>query len=207
MKKLLTYFMIAVVTVSSFTACSEETKNEIIPPMTGYWRCTSIGGSVFGVNTPAIENKYLNLFSIGYVGLVGTGYYTRTGSTDLASTASAVTTITSPLNSSSDWSSFMTSGGFTYDATAKTVTHNLKNGETETFIYEISADGNELKLTTQTASPIGGKSLTSAVGALNSILTFMNSSTINTNTGIVYTYQKSTIAEIAGLLNNSAAGN
>lgn len=95
MKKIITIILATAFSLALFTGCTEDAKDQIYPPMTGYWKCTSIGGTAFGVTSPSIENKYLSLFSIGYVGLAGSGYYTRTGTESLSSTAGAVTALTS----------------------------------------------------------------------------------------------------------------
>ena len=201
MKKVAISFIFFICALTLFTGCSKDTVS--LPPMNGYWLCTGINGTALGINKASIENKYLNLFSIGYVGFATTGYYTRTGATDFSSASSAISTITSgTTGGSSAWSNFFTSGTFTYDKTASTVTHTLKNGETESFKYAISADGNTLTLTKETETSVSG-TVNSVVSAINSILG--STTPISTSVGIIYTYKKSSVAEIISSINSAAA--
>jgi hypothetical protein len=201
--KRITYFLaISFVSVFLLFGCSKDkdSTENIVAPMTGYWLCTGIGGTAFGVNTPSIETKYLNLFSIGYVGLAGTGYYTRTGVKDFASAATSINAITAGTNGGSEsWKNFFTSGLFYYDTGASTVTHTLDNGEKETFVYSISADGNVMTLTTKSVETPTTETVNSVVSAINSII----GTAISTNVGVVYTYKKASVAEIIAAINSS----
>jgi hypothetical protein len=204
MKRITYLFTAFFISVFLLSGCSKDSTENVVAPMTGYWLCTGIGGTAFGVNTPSIESKYLNLFSVGYVGLAGTGYYTRTGVKDFASAATSISTITSGTEGGSTaWQNFFTSGTFSYDTNALTVTHTLDNGEKETFNYSISADGNALTLTTKSVETPATEAVNSVVSAINSILG--TASQISTNVGVVYTYKKATVAEIIAAINSSTA--
>lgn len=203
MKKIIYQITVFLSVIILFSGCSKDSTETVLAPMNGYWLCTGIGGTAFGVNTPSIETKYLNLFSIGYVGLAGTGYYTRTGAKDFESTTSAIGTITSgTTGGSSAWQNFFTSGSFYYDTNASTVTNTLDNGETETLIYSISADGNTMTLTTKSVETPTTETVNSVVSAINSILG--TATQINTNVGVVYTYRKASVTEIINAINSSA---
>ncbi len=197
MKQKIVFLLLLIGSISLFTACEEE---ELLAPMNGYWKCTGINGTAAGFNTSSIESKYLNLFSVGYVGIGSAGYFTRTGAEDLSSAAGAIAVVTGgSTGGAAAWENFFTSGTYTYNTTEKTVTHNLENGETESFSYKISADGNTLTLTKETETAVSG-TINSVVSVLNAIL---GSNTVNTSVGIVYTYQKSSVAEIIAAINNS----
>jgi len=205
MKRITYLFTTFFVSIFLLSGCSKDSTENVVAPMTGYWLCTGISGTAFGVSTPSIQTKYLNLFSIGYVGLAGTGYYTRTGVKDFASAATSINAITSgTTGGSTAWQNFFTSGTFYYDTNALTVTHTLDNGEKETFSYSISADGNTLSLITKSVETPATEKVNSVVSAINSILPGI-ANQITTNVGVVYTYRKATVTEILDAINSSTA--
>ncbi|MDR3047533.1 MAG: hypothetical protein LBU51_07995 [Bacteroidales bacterium] len=187
MKK--TTFILVVMLLFLLTnSCDKKVEQS---PMNGYWLCTGISGSAFGAETPSLNSNYFSLFSIGYAGLGSLGYYTRVGAKDLSSTIGDLSNLLSlqGIGSKETWSKYFTYGSFSFNESSKTVTHILQNGETETMYYQITDNGNTLKLTTQEVSLPAANSVTSVI---NSIF----GTNINTNVGVVYTYKKTTVQDI-----------
>jgi hypothetical protein len=187
------YFVIMLLAVAVLFSSSCKDNKNVYPPMTGYWLCTGIGGDVFGTQSNLIDSKFLSLFSVGYVGFLNSGYYTRVGAQDMGSIANLAQILQAHnWGNKENWEQYFTWGQFAVDEQNSTVKHTLKNGETETLSYEILDDGNTLKLTTSEVS-IPGNSVTNIINDLFG-------TNINTNVGIVYTYKKVDYKEIVNAI-------
>ncbi|MDR1758721.1 MAG: hypothetical protein LBR51_07205 [Bacteroidales bacterium] len=202
MKKIVFPLMLIVGLLVGTTSCKDK---DIYPPMTGYWMCEGIGGTAFGATTPNIDSKYLAVFSVAYVGVLNGGYYTRVGAQDLTSVAGLASSLSTHTGlSEQSWENYFSYGSFTVDEANQTVTHTLKNGEVETFYYEMP-DETTLKLTTQSVSGTGNIS-----GTANTVINVINAflgddKQISTNVGVVYTYKKKNVTEILSALKNIAS--
>ncbi len=190
MKKFITIILTAAFSLTLFTGCEDT---EVFPPMNGAWKCVKVSLIVGDTETPVTESSYLSLFSIVYEGVVGSGVYSRTGTSSLGDATSTL------VSDDTNWSDFLTYGTFTYDSSAKTITHtSLKDSKTETYTYEISDDGETLTLTQLVESEA-----TSYASSVSNILGGIFNTTINTSTGVSYTYSKSSISEITSLVQSS----
>jgi hypothetical protein len=174
----------------------------VYPPMTGYWQCTGIGGTL-GNFEKGIDTKYFSLFSIGYVGAIGVGYCTRVGS-EKFSVDGLLDWVVSDSDSADTralWQEFFSYGSFSYSTSDKTITHNMKNGDIETFVYDLSSDGKTLTLTTQKLDLADNKTVGTVVSAINSLL---GGTKINTSVGVVYTYTKTELEKLNKLMEGLA---
>lgn len=183
MKKMTLLTIAAIVIASTvFTSCKEK-ETEVLPPMLGYWKCTGIGGNVFGASTPSIGKDYLKYFSISYAGVGTSGYYARVGVDDIQEIAS-ITKLDLSI-----WKNFLSAGSYSYDASAGTITHiSTSDKESKTYSYTISNNGNTLKLVERTINVPSSTTVNNALDVLNSLLGTDNS--INTSIGVEYTYEK-----------------
>ncbi len=118
--------------------------------------------------------------------------YSRTGTSSLSSATSTLT------SSDSNWTDFLSYGTFTYDSSTKTITHTSTGGEVETYTYDVSSDGNTLTLTQVVES-----SVSSYASSVSNILGGLFNTTIDTSTGVTYTYTKSTISEITSAVQST----
>jgi hypothetical protein len=177
MKKL-RYSLVAMVLAVTvlFVSCSKE--KEIIPPMSGYWKCVGIGANVLGTSTNTIGEDVIKYFSIGYAGVGNSGVYARVGVDDITALAS-LTHIDKET-----WRDFLSAGKYTFDASAGTITHTATNGSIKTYNYTVSGDGNTLKLIEHTINV--PSAVNSTLDILNSLLGTQATSTV----GVEYTYEK-----------------
>ena len=174
MKKTVLLLAVLLAVSSIFTSCKD---NEVLPPMLGYWKCTGIGANVLGASTQPMGEEFLKYFSISYFGVGTSGYYVRVGADNL----SAVTSLISSTGTES-WKDFLTTGQYSYDTSAGTITHTSK-GESKTYYYTVS--GNSMKLTEKT--------IDTSSSAANSVLDILNSllgTSASTTVGVVYHYEK-----------------
>ncbi|MDL2296516.1 hypothetical protein LJC68_01195 [Bacteroidales bacterium OttesenSCG-928-B11] len=174
-RKTLLSILIAFIVLTTFSSCKEE-----VPPMLGYWKCTGIGANVLGTSTSTIGEDMLKYFSISYAGVGTSGVYARVGADDLNAVASLATS-----TGISAWKEFLTTGKYTYDATAGTITHTSK-GESKTYKYSISNNGKTLKLVEANDNVGSSSALNSALDILNNLL----GTDANTTVGVEYTYEK-----------------
>lgn len=176
MKKRILLTIAAIAVVSTiFTSCKE--KEEVLPPMLGYWKCTGIGANVLGTSTGTIGEDVLKYFSIGYAGVGTSGGYVRVGVDDVTE----LTSLGSGINADT-WRKFLSAGTYTYDASARTITHT-SSGENKTYNYAVN--GNTLKLTEQTVNA-SSSTVNNALDILNSLL----GTNATTSVGVEYTYEK-----------------
>jgi len=175
----------------SFSSC-KDSETTILPPMLGYWKCQSIGGTVAGVNFNAIPPEYVKYFSISYAGVGTSGKFARIGA-DTGNLSELATLLKDNTSLFDVWKNFLTTGDYTYNSSDRTITH-ISDAESKTYRYAIS--GKTLVLT---------EVLVEAPSGVNSVLDIINSllnTNINTTAGIVYTYEKMSIEDFKGLLGN-----
>ena len=164
----------------TFNSCKDK-ETTILPPMLGYWKCTGVGGNVFGASTTPMGEDYLKYFSISYAGMGTSGYFARVGVSDISELA------TISKIDLSIWKNFLSAGSYTYDANAGTVTHvSSSDGESKTYSYVLSNDGNTLKLIEHNINVPSSSTVNNALEILNILL----NTNATTSVGVEYTYEK-----------------
>lgn len=163
-----------------FNSCSDDDDNSGISNLTGYWQCKGVGANAFGlVNTGSQGGDYLKYFSLSFVGTKTKGVYARLGSDDLTDIASAVAGM-----SVESLGSMLSAGSYTMNGTQLTLT---PKGDGEAVVYNYTLTDNTLVLSEYSES--SNETVDNVLSVISGLFG-VNTSKVNTNVGIEYTYEK-----------------
>ncbi len=202
MKKIFSFLTSATLLAMSisFSSCTDSDGNVATPVATAY-KCTSI--TVSGVPVTAENTKYIKLFSFYAVGTTAAGVYCRIGTDDLASAASAATSILSSNSEQTSWGKFFTKG--TYVATSSTLTLQPKSSqvtgeETYSLVGKLGDESIQIISSTQ----IGNENVDNAIGILGSVLGSLGFASAQELTQTTFTYEKIGLNDLLDFINTSA---